>query len=111
MPSNVPTRPAVSRQRLPLRFAHVVIVGKYHAPGSRKAVDEIAHFLQDEGCAQVQGYFYGTFGAANFASEARVVGQTGSSGFYVGGEGGRHDERKENRREQDGGPEGGAPGF
>lgn len=33
-----------------LQFAHVVIVGKYHAPGSRKAVDEIAHFLHDQGC-------------------------------------------------------------
>jgi NAD+ kinase len=28
----------------------VVIVGKYHAPGSRNAVEEIAHFLHDEGC-------------------------------------------------------------
>lgn len=34
----------------PLRFAHVVIIGKYQAPGARKAVDEIAHFLHDEGC-------------------------------------------------------------
>lgn len=50
MPSPAPSRPATSRPRRPLRFAHVVIVGKYHAPGSRKAVDEIAHFLQDEGC-------------------------------------------------------------
>ena len=34
----------------PLRFAHVAIIGKYQAPGARKAVDEIAHFLHDEGC-------------------------------------------------------------
>lgn len=33
-----------------LRFAHVAIVGKYQAPGSRKSVDEIAHFLHDQGC-------------------------------------------------------------
>jgi len=33
-----------------LRFAHVVIIGKYQAPGSRHAVEEIAHFLHDEGC-------------------------------------------------------------
>lgn len=33
-----------------LRFSHVAIVGKYQAPGSRKAVDEIAHFLHDQGC-------------------------------------------------------------
>jgi NAD+ kinase len=33
-----------------LRFAHVAIVGKYQAPGSRDVVDEVAHFLHDEGC-------------------------------------------------------------
>ncbi|HMN92744.1 MAG TPA: NAD kinase [Hydrogenophaga sp.] len=33
-----------------LRFAHVAIIGKYQAPGSRHAVDEIAHFLHDQGC-------------------------------------------------------------
>ena len=33
-----------------LRFAHVAIIGKYQAPGSRHAVEEIAHFLHDEGC-------------------------------------------------------------
>jgi NAD+ kinase len=38
------------RERRPLRFAHVVIIGKYQAPGARHAVDEIAHFLHDEGC-------------------------------------------------------------
>ncbi|TNF61258.1 MAG: NAD kinase, partial [Burkholderiales bacterium] len=32
------------------RFAHVAIIGKYQAPGSRHAVDEIAHFLHDQGC-------------------------------------------------------------
>ena len=44
-----------------------------------------AYFQSGNPPPPVQGYFYGTFGAANFASEARVVGQTGSSGFYVGG--------------------------
>ncbi|MCU0761730.1 MAG: NAD kinase [Hydrogenophaga sp.] len=34
----------------PLKFQHVVIVGKYQAVGSKNAVDEIAHFLHDEGC-------------------------------------------------------------
>ena len=33
-----------------LRFAHVAIVGKYQAPGSRDVVEEVAHFLHDEGC-------------------------------------------------------------
>ena len=36
--------------RRPLRFKHVVIVGKYQAPGSRDVVDDVAHFLHDEGC-------------------------------------------------------------
>ncbi|MDP1962702.1 MAG: autotransporter-associated beta strand repeat-containing protein, partial [Reyranella sp.] len=34
--------------------------------------------------APVEGYFYGTFGAANFAPEARIHNQPGPSGFYVG---------------------------
>jgi NAD+ kinase len=33
-----------------LRFAHVAIIGKYQAPGSRDVVEEVAHFLLDEGC-------------------------------------------------------------
>ncbi|MEX1167780.1 MAG: NAD kinase [Hydrogenophaga sp.] len=33
-----------------LRFSHVVIIGKYQAPGSRGVVEEVAHFLHDEGC-------------------------------------------------------------
>lgn len=44
------TRSAPARWDRPLRFAHVAIVGKYHAPGARNAVDEIAHFLHGEGC-------------------------------------------------------------
>lgn len=43
-------RSTTARWNRPLRFAHVVIVGKYHAPGARDAVEEIAHFLHDEGC-------------------------------------------------------------
>jgi NAD+ kinase len=44
------TRTAPARWERPLRFAHVAIVGKYHAPGARNAVDEIANFLHGEGC-------------------------------------------------------------
>ncbi len=32
------------------RFRHVAIIGKYHAVGSRDAIERIAHFLHDEGC-------------------------------------------------------------
>jgi len=33
-----------------LRFHHVVIVGKYQAPGSRDVVARVADFLHDQGC-------------------------------------------------------------
>ncbi len=33
-----------------LRFHHVVIVGKYQAPGSRDVVSRVADFLHDQGC-------------------------------------------------------------
>jgi NAD+ kinase len=50
MSMSTDTRSTTVRWNRPLRFAHVAIVGKYHAPGARNAVDEIAHFLHDEGC-------------------------------------------------------------
>ncbi|MBD3892590.1 NAD kinase [Hydrogenophaga sp.] len=34
-----------------LHFAHVAVIGKYQAAGAQQAVDEIAHFLQQQGCA------------------------------------------------------------
>ena len=33
-----------------LRFRHVALVGKYHAVGSRDALENIAHFLHAQGC-------------------------------------------------------------
>lgn len=33
-----------------LKFNRVAIIGKYHAPGARDAVDDIAHMLMDLGC-------------------------------------------------------------
>lgn len=45
----VPSTATPSSKR-PLRFVHVVIVGKYQAPGSRHAVEEIAQFLHAQGC-------------------------------------------------------------
>lgn len=44
------TTPPPTLARVPLRFAHVVIIGKYQAPGSRDVVEEVAHFLHDQGC-------------------------------------------------------------
>lgn len=46
---NLPPAPPLSRP-VPRRFRHVAIVGKYHAVGSRDALERIAHFLHDEGC-------------------------------------------------------------
>ncbi|NIC42167.1 NAD kinase [Aquabacterium sp. A08] len=43
-PPPAPARPGSSR------FRHVAIVGKYHAVGSRDALERIAHFLHDQGC-------------------------------------------------------------
>ena len=44
------TRSAPAPAVRTLRFSHVAIIGKYQAPGSRDVVDEVAHFLHDEGC-------------------------------------------------------------
>ncbi|MDO8387561.1 MAG: NAD kinase [Polaromonas sp.] len=32
------------------QFRHVALIGKYHAQGSRSALEEIAHFLHAQGC-------------------------------------------------------------
>lgn len=34
----------------PIRFGHVGIVGKYQAVGSRKALEQVAEFVLDQGC-------------------------------------------------------------
>ncbi len=48
LPDALSFAPAAARR--PLQFRHVVIVGKYQAPGSRHVVEEVAHFLHDQGC-------------------------------------------------------------
>jgi NAD+ kinase len=42
--------PAPITPQMPLAFRHVAVVGKYHARGSRDAIDKIIHFLHDQGC-------------------------------------------------------------
>ncbi len=42
--------PAPPTSEGPLRFHHVAVVGKYHAVGSRDAIESIVHFLHDQGC-------------------------------------------------------------
>ncbi|MFM2075596.1 MAG: hypothetical protein RJB34_1901 [Pseudomonadota bacterium] len=43
-------QPALAPPGATRRFSHVAIVGKYHAPGSRDAVEALAQFLHSEGC-------------------------------------------------------------
>ena len=45
-----PAPPPETSPRPGSRFRYVAIVGKYHAVGSRDALERIAHFLHDEGC-------------------------------------------------------------
>ena len=47
---NASLQPADHRSSPPLRFSRVAIIGKYQAPGSRAVVEEVANFLQDQGC-------------------------------------------------------------
>lgn len=43
-------KPSQPQTRQLLRFSHVVIIGKFQAPGSRDVVEEVAHFLHAQGC-------------------------------------------------------------
>ncbi len=42
--------PTASHAPGALRFPHVALVGKYQAAGARHVLEEIAHFLHEEGC-------------------------------------------------------------
>ena len=46
-PRSIPVAPALP---IKSRFKHVALVGKYHALGSRDALERLAHFLHDMGC-------------------------------------------------------------
>jgi len=48
---NLPLTPSASvRPPAGVRFRHVAVIGKYHASGSRDAIESLAHFLHDHGC-------------------------------------------------------------
>ncbi|WP_334154292.1 NAD kinase [Tepidimonas sp.] len=50
-PPVLPPSPAPYAERdLPLRFRRVALVGKYHASGSRDALERVVHFLHEQGC-------------------------------------------------------------
>ena len=50
-PTVQPTPPAAPTEgRAALRFQRVALVGKHHASGSREALEQVVHFLHDQGC-------------------------------------------------------------
>ncbi len=50
-PTVQPTSPVASMDgSAALRFERVALVGKYHASGSRQALEQVVHFLRDQGC-------------------------------------------------------------
>jgi NAD+ kinase len=85
-PDNRSARPSARR---PLRFAHVVIIGKYQAPGSRNAVEEIAHFLHDEGCeVYLEQETALNTGLTQYAAlDVPAMGKTCDLALVVGGDG------------------------
>jgi len=82
-------RSTTTRWSRPLRFAHVVIVGKYHAPGARNAVDEIANFLHDEGCeVSLEQETAANTGLQQYpALDVPAMGKTCDLALVVGGDG------------------------
>lgn len=83
---SVPLSPASSQS---LGFTHVVIVGKYQAPGSRKAVEAIAHFLHDEGCeVSLERETAHNTGLAQYAAlDVPSIGRHCDLALVVGGDG------------------------
>jgi NAD+ kinase len=78
-----------SSAKPPARFGHVVIIGKYHAPGSRKVVDAIAHFLHDEGCeVYLEQETALNTGLSQYAAlDVPAMGNTCDLALVVGGDG------------------------
>ncbi len=85
-PAHLP--PNVSSTRA-LRFSHVVIVGKYQAPGSRGVVEEVAHFLHDEGCeVSLEQETALNTGLMQYpALDVKAIGQQCDLALVVGGDG------------------------
>jgi len=86
-PPPAPAR-AAPRQR-PLRFGHVVVVGKYQAAGARHAVEEVAHFLHEEGCeVSLERQTALNTGLTQYtALDVNGIGQHAQLALVVGGDG------------------------
>lgn len=72
-----------------LCFAHVAVIGKYHAPGARDAVQEIAQFLGSQGCrVSLEQKTAHTTGLSQYeALEVPAIGQHCDLALVVGGDG------------------------
>jgi len=88
---SLPSEPrlAAAAAPLPLRFAHVAIIGKYQAPGSRGAVQEIVHFLHDQGCdVSLETDTSLNTGLRQYPSlDVSAIGQACQLALVVGGDG------------------------
>ena len=83
------TQPPMPKPRPQLRFAHVAIVGKYQAPGARDVVEEVAHFLHDQGCevSLERDTALNTGLSQYLALDVPTMGATCNLALVVGGDG------------------------
>lgn len=82
-------RAAAPMAQRTLRFGHVVIVGKYQAPGARHVVEEVAQFLQSEGCeVSLEHQTAQNTGLTGFASlDVAAIPCSAQLALVVGGDG------------------------
>ncbi|MES2979782.1 MAG: NAD kinase [Pseudomonadota bacterium] len=71
------------------QFRHVALIGKYHAQGSRSAVEDIAHFLSAQGCdVAIEKATASNTGLTQFpVLEVAQIGAQCDLGLVVGGDG------------------------
>ena len=81
---------------MPSNFRHVALIGKYHAPstgsvgdGSRQALEDIAHFLERQGCeVALEAETASNMGLAHYpALNVEEIGTRCDLGLVVGGDG------------------------
>jgi NAD+ kinase len=74
---------------MPSKFRHVALIGKYQAQGSRSALEQIARFLTDEGCAvSIEQDTASNTGIADYPIlGVSQIGEQCDLGLVVGGDG------------------------
>jgi NAD+ kinase len=72
-----------------LQFRHVALIGKYQAQGSRSALEEIAHFLEKQGCeVAIEKDTASNTGLSQFPTlDAAGIGAHCDLALVVGGDG------------------------